>query len=184
METRQDLSMGALVLGFTPENAWSVLLIKQYTENSSYWGIPKGHPNVDETPLQSAVREVNEETGLTITEADTIADLWYDEHYTFVGSLHNDAWSVHPDYPNERLRPQHRIEKTVKYTLAVVDGTPTPVPQEEEVEKAEWLSVSDAHARLRYPAQKRVFIHLLRNYAKGTPKHAPSEELLAFLESH
>jgi 8-oxo-dGTP pyrophosphatase MutT (NUDIX family) len=36
------------------------------------WALPKGHPDGDETPLEAAVREVREETGV---EADPIEEL-------------------------------------------------------------------------------------------------------------
>jgi 8-oxo-dGTP pyrophosphatase MutT (NUDIX family) len=36
------------------------------------WALPKGHPDGDETPLEAAVREVREETGV---EADPVEEL-------------------------------------------------------------------------------------------------------------
>ena len=42
--------------------AWHVLLIKDPYGN---WGLPKGHIEGEERPLEAAVREVTEETGLT-----------------------------------------------------------------------------------------------------------------------
>lgn len=42
------------------------LLIRDPYEN---WGLPKGHLEGEETPLEAALREVEEETGLTGLEA-------------------------------------------------------------------------------------------------------------------
>lgn len=63
-ERRKATSCGALtyrVVGETIE----VLLIKQF-KSKDVWGVPKGHINDDETLEQCAVREVREETGITV----------------------------------------------------------------------------------------------------------------------
>lgn len=52
------------------EQAGQVLLLKRH--NTGYrdgeHSLPSGHKEVNETPLQAAVREVKEETGLTLKE--------------------------------------------------------------------------------------------------------------------
>lgn len=43
------------------------------------WALPKGHPDGDETPLEAAIREVHEETGV---QGDLVEELGQIE-YTF-----------------------------------------------------------------------------------------------------
>ncbi len=73
--TRIETSSGGVV--YRPEESGPfVLLIRDPYNN---WGLPKGHIEGGETPEQAAVREVEEETGLS--ELDVVAQLptidWY-----------------------------------------------------------------------------------------------------------
>ena len=61
--------------------------------------MPKGTPDGDETPEETALREVTEETGLQVRILDTIGDI----HYRFV-------------------RNGRRIDKTVHYYLMEATG--------------------------------------------------------------
>ncbi len=65
----------------------------------SAWSLPKGTPDGDETPEQTALREVAEETGLLVCILGTIGDI----HYRFV-------------------RDGRRIDKTVHYYLMESTG--------------------------------------------------------------
>jgi ADP-ribose pyrophosphatase YjhB (NUDIX family) len=66
---------GALVL-----RNGKVLLIRRTIEPfKGYWDIPGGFCEADEHPAQTAIREVNEETGLEI-ELTGLLGLWLDEY--------------------------------------------------------------------------------------------------------
>ena len=54
------LSAGAIPLR-KKNNRWEVLLLRAF----SYWDFPKGMVEADEDPFKAALREVEEETGLT-----------------------------------------------------------------------------------------------------------------------
>ncbi len=54
------LSCGVVILHWN-RNHYDYLLLKAY----NYWDFPKGAVEVDESPLQAAIREVEEETTLT-----------------------------------------------------------------------------------------------------------------------
>jgi len=51
-----------------------ILLVKPHNEFDGYvWTFPKGHPNADELPEQTALREVLEETGYAATITQRLA---------------------------------------------------------------------------------------------------------------
>jgi 8-oxo-dGTP pyrophosphatase MutT (NUDIX family) len=160
-----DLSMGALVLGFDPAApiTWHILLINQKTEAGGYWGLPKGHPENSESPEETAVREVNEECGTTLTTADLIPGLWADEHYSFLGATHADPTG-----------PRVRIDKRVRYGLAVykTPGLPSLKAQAEEVTEAVWLPLDVALPRLKHEGVRRVVRDLLKRYFISVQTHA------------
>lgn len=60
---RTRLSAGAAILRVTPHGR-RYLLLRAY----NYWDFPKGEVEPGETPLQAAIREVREETGLNRLE--------------------------------------------------------------------------------------------------------------------
>ena len=57
---KQEKSCGCIILNEKNE----VLLIHH---NAGHWDFPKGHVEEGETEVQTAIREVKEETGLTLT---------------------------------------------------------------------------------------------------------------------
>jgi 8-oxo-dGTP pyrophosphatase MutT (NUDIX family) len=57
------ISCGAVVYRFAPN--LQILLVKQRQQDVA-WGIPKGHTEPGETHMQTACREVREETGIKI----------------------------------------------------------------------------------------------------------------------
>ncbi|MBI4544880.1 MAG: NUDIX hydrolase [Gemmatimonadetes bacterium] len=73
--TRIETSAGGVVYR-RAERAFEFLLIRDPYQN---WGLPKGHVEQDETPVQAALREVAEETGLT--DLEPVAEIakidWY-----------------------------------------------------------------------------------------------------------
>ena len=62
---KQEKSCGCIVL-----DKRTVLLIKH---NSGHWDFPKGHVEGEESEVETAIREVKEETGLDIEAVRLIA---------------------------------------------------------------------------------------------------------------
>lgn len=84
MNVNHIASAGGIVLNTKSE----VLLINE-GEGDGFWGFPKGRPEKDGTLLETAIREITEETGLT--EVTKIAELGsYQRHPVWHG-VENEA---------------------------------------------------------------------------------------------
>jgi ADP-ribose pyrophosphatase YjhB (NUDIX family) len=70
--TQPTYTLGALAHVQRPDGA--VLLVRQRFRTPSRWGLPGGFRKPDETPAQTATREIREETGLDLeVDADDLA---------------------------------------------------------------------------------------------------------------
>ena len=76
----KEKSCGAVI--FRRDKELQVLIIRQ---NEGHWCFPKGHVEGDETERETALREVKEETGFTLTDYQLrgivtfISDQWVNE---------------------------------------------------------------------------------------------------------
>ncbi len=95
-------------------------------------GLPKGGANPGETPEETALREVKEETGTTAAVREPIGDVsyWY-------------------------RRDGRRIFKTVHFFLCDYLSGSTD-DHDHEVDAARWIPLDDAPHRLSYPAERRL----------------------------
>jgi 8-oxo-dGTP pyrophosphatase MutT (NUDIX family) len=137
MKTRKDISYGVIPIRKVG-NTWSVFLINQLSQigDNSYWIFPKGHPENSETPLETAVRELKEETNL---EAELfVPDPTFTLTYTFVFD-------------------GVKIEKTVVFFVGVI-LSPEYKLEEAEVQEAGWYSLEEAAERLDYQDTKHMFV--------------------------
>ncbi len=124
---KKEKSCGALVVRRVSETP-QILLIKH---NGGHWAFPKGHVEAGETEEETALREVREETGLTVR-----LDTRYREMVTF--------------------SPAARTLKDVVYFAAtVVSGTETP--QLTEVSDVRWVAFDEAHRFITYDNDRRLF---------------------------
>src|SRR4051794_5456372 len=96
------------------------------------WSLPKGHVEAGETPEDTAVREVAEETGIT---GRVVAPL---------GTI--DFWFV---------AEGRRIHKTVHHFLLLAQ-TGELSDEDVEVEKVEWVPLDELAQRLAYADERRL----------------------------
>jgi 8-oxo-dGTP pyrophosphatase MutT (NUDIX family) len=120
------------------EGTWKVLLILH--REGSHWGFPKGKANPGETPLQSATRELKEETGLNVVQVLRESPLT--EQYQF-------------------RRKKQFIVKTVQYFPAFVEGN--LALQEEEIRDAKWMTISEALKQLTFREARHILQEFVRH---------------------
>ena len=102
------------------------LLIKN--KRSAHWGFPKGHIERGETKEQTALREVQEETGLRVKLIEGFSCL-----------------------------SKYRVEKTVTIFAATTPSTVIHM-QKEEIEDYIWLTYDRALSLLRFDNDKSILI--------------------------
>ena len=128
---RKVESFGVIPLIKDQLGQYRVLLILH--SKGSHWGFPKGKANPRETPLESATRELKEETGLDIEVI--LSEVPITEQYQF------------------RHRGE-RIVKVVHYFPALVKGE--LALQVEEVREAKWLSLDLAEQQLSFKEARQI----------------------------
>jgi len=126
---KYEKSCGAVVF-----DGDKVLVIQQV---KGHWGFPKGHVEDGETEVETAIREIKEETNL---------DVEINENYRYI----------------ERYSPEEGVEKDVVFFVAKKIGGEIKV-QEEEVKATEWLSPSEAAKKLTYDSSRKILDDVIRD---------------------
>ena len=67
---KEKISSMSIVIG-EEENKKKVLILN----NEGEWVFPKGHVENNETYLQTAIRELNEESGVSVTEKESLGQI-------------------------------------------------------------------------------------------------------------
>lgn len=132
-----DAAYGLIPVLTSPEGDRRYLLI---LHQKGHWAFPKGHADPGETPLETARREVAEETGLI--DLTVVPGVEFVEHYEF----------IQKDVP---------VSKTVTYFLAQVQAGPNgaaPIVtlQEAEVAQYQWCSPAEAEELLTFAASRQI----------------------------
>ena len=108
------LSCGVVILN--PENE----LLLCHVTGQNHWDLPKGGIDVGESPLQAALRETREETGLRL-EADALLDLG-PFSYTSKKNLHLFATCLPRIELHELHCESHFIDRWAGRALPEMDG--------------------------------------------------------------
>ena len=104
-----------------------ILVLQQV---AGHWGFPKGHVEEGETEVETAKREIKEETNL---------DVEINENYRYT----------------EKYSPAEGVEKEVVYFIAKKIGGEIKV-QVEEVKDIGWFTYGEAMDRLTYQNSKNI----------------------------
>ena len=103
----------------------------------STWSLPKGTPDGDELPAETALREVAEETGLQVRIVDHLGEI----RYRFV-------------------REGVRIHKTVRYYLMEPIGGDL-ADHDHEFEEVRWFAAAEADAVMQFSTERDILARAL-----------------------
>lgn len=119
----REKSYGAVIINEKKE----FLLIRH--KNGGHWDFPKGHKEAGESSKETALREVLEETGLTVRLIEGFKE-------------------------KSRYSPKSGVEKTVTFYLGFSMGEVQI--QEEEILDFEYLTYDEAKARITFKESKSI----------------------------
>jgi len=139
MQTKHDKSFGIIpIKQFDGE--WKVFLINQFSRigENTYWVFPKGHPEGNETAIETARRELKEETDMEAVKIilEPTFNLAYD--FVFDGV---------------------KIEKTVNFFIGVIEQSKYKLDPD-EVKAGGWYSLNEVSSRLDYRDTKTMFLEV------------------------
>ena len=128
----REYSAGGLIFS----NDDHVAIIARHSRSGHLeWCLPKGHIEKGETPEQTAVREIHEETGIVGVVVDSIATI----DYWFTGSTQRVHKLVH-----------HFALHQTGGDLSV-EGDP-----DHEAEEAIWVAFDQLDSILSYPNERKI----------------------------
>lgn len=131
----EERSAGGVVVDVRNGMAYLALIARHNRAGRLEWCLPKGHVEPGETLVETAVREVAEETGILGRALATLGTI--------------DYWFSTPEF---------RIHKMVHhYLLEAVGGeiTVEKDPDHEAVD-ARWFELSEAQRHLTFPNERRI----------------------------
>jgi bis(5'-nucleosidyl)-tetraphosphatase len=130
LDHEEDQSFGIVPIFFSGKET-HVFILRHL---SGYWGFPKGHPNPGETELDTAKRELFEETGLYVDKV--LSEKMLQEAYSF------------------RVEGK-TIHKTVSYFIATVTATATVIDMK-EAREGKWVDINEAPMHLTFKEAQRI----------------------------
>lgn len=134
-------SFGIIPLRFNHQ--WEIFIILH--KQGNHWGFPKGKSLPKEDPKESAIRELQEETGLHVEHF--LQEEPIKEEYTFYS------------------RGQ-KVYKKVSYFPAIVSGA--LLLQPEEIRDGKWLSIEEAKELLTFEEAKMI-CERVKQFLKNFP---------------
>ena len=135
MKASKEASYGVIPIR-KKNGVWQVLVIKH--QSGDHWSFPKGHAIEGETPKEAAVRELKEETGLSVKRF--LSEEPLEECYIFE-------------------RGDRPINKKVTYFLGEINGE--VYLQEEEISGGKWVPLYEADAHVTYEESKSICLRLM-----------------------
>jgi 8-oxo-dGTP pyrophosphatase MutT (NUDIX family) len=125
-------SAGGIVVSANRERPSLVVGMRRRGRDRVTWTLPKGTPHRGETPEETALREVEEETGLAVRILEPVSSI----HYEFV-------------------QGGSRIEKTVHYFLMAPVGGDL-ARHDHEFERVRWVPFDEAAGLLTFPTEREL----------------------------
>ena len=130
-------SAGGIVVSANRERPSFVVGMRRRGRDSVTWTLPKGTPHAGETAEETALREVEEETGLQVRILEAVPSIAY-----------------------EFVQAGTRIQKTVHYFLmAPVGGDLSR--HDHEFERVRWVPFDEAPGLLSFPTERELVASVL-----------------------
>lgn len=147
MSNKIEIAAGGIVTKYDHLNQQVlVLLVKSNKKQNSHWGFPKGHIENKENITQTAIREINEETGINAKLKDSKM-FWQTTYEPYPGTI-----------------------KTVTYFwFKQLDESEPLVLQKKEIKSALWINIENARTILTYESDIKIleqFLAYLKNRLK------------------
>jgi 8-oxo-dGTP pyrophosphatase MutT (NUDIX family) len=118
-----------------------IVPVKRAGDGRTVLGLPKGHPDGDETPEAAAEREILEETGIRARLIEKLGDV----HYQY----------------ERKGRP---VSKTVAfYLFEYLSGD--VADHDHEIEEARWMPLEEAAQALTYEGEREMVARALSRIA-------------------
>ena len=130
---KKDFACG--IVPVKKENNELLFLLVQ--GKAGFWGFPKGHQDEGEAELETAKRELFEETGIKST------GLVYDKKFGIVYNVEREG---------------EVCEKTVVFFVEFFEDAEISIPLEfrDEIQKAEWVNFEKAKILFNFEAPKKL----------------------------
>jgi 8-oxo-dGTP pyrophosphatase MutT (NUDIX family) len=116
------------------------LLVLSRLTKRPLWEFPKGGVDGDETLLQTALRELQEETGIPQEDLRVVPGFEWSESYRFTSGREAERTLIH---------------KQVTYFLAESRNTKVTL-SESEISEFAWLELEIASKRIKYPERRKM----------------------------
>lgn len=134
---KQEKSCGALVFR---NRDWGTELLLLRHRSGGHWSFPKGHVEAGENEIQTALREVKEETGLDIRLLDGFRE-------------------------SVEYFPKPNVKKQVIYFLGSFQGGRVKM-QEEEVSEIRWMPIEEAGRAVTFRNDRKLIV-LAQDFLTG-----------------
>ena len=135
LRTSTATSAGGIVIRYESGQPWLVVGSRRRERDSRTWTLPKGTPNPGETREETALREVEEETGLQVRITGPLDDIEY--------------WFV---------QAGTRIHKTVHYFLMEPVGGDLS-QHDHEFDEVRWIPFDGAATMLTFETERALVAH-------------------------
>jgi 8-oxo-dGTP pyrophosphatase MutT (NUDIX family) len=138
-DTSTEFSAGGVVVH---DGQVAVIVpVKRDARGRRVLGLPKGHPDGDETPEAAATREVQEETGLEVELIEPIGEITY-----------------------QYEKRGRRVTKTVAFFLFEYRRGDL-ADHDHEIEDARWMPLAEAAGALTYAGEREMVSRALSRIA-------------------
>src|SRR5579859_1843705 len=138
-DTSTEFSAGGVVV--RDGRVAVIVPVKRDARGRRVLGLPKGHPDGDETPEAAATREVQEETGLSVELIDQLGEITY-----------------------EYEKRGRRVTKRVAFFLFEFRSGDL-ADHDHEVEDARWMPLAEAAGGLTYEGEREMVRRALSRIA-------------------